>query len=77
MSRQARELFILMLLLVIKFILLVVMINDDIGNGGGNHFDEIPKFWTDFGAGNDFLGVALVEYIDKRWMFGLDNTTNR
>ncbi len=26
---------------------------------------NIWKIWGDFGAGDDFLGVALVEYIDK------------
>ena len=35
------------------------------------------KFRSDFGAGNDFLGVVLVEYIDKRSIFGLGNSTNR
>ncbi len=38
---------------------------------------KFPKFWSDFGAGNDFLGVALVESIDKRSLFGLGNSTNR
>ena len=27
--------------------------------------------------GDDFLGVALVETIDKRLIFGIDTTTNR
>ena len=40
-------------------------------------FDEIPKFWSDFGAGYDFLGVALVEYIDKGSIFGLESRTYR
>ena len=40
-------------------------------------FVEIPKFWTRFGAGDDFLGVALVETIDKRLIFGLDSMCNR
>ena len=35
------------------------------------------KFWTDFGAGDDFLGVALVEYIDKRSIFDLHYSTKR
>ena len=30
---------------------------------------KFPKFWGGSGAGNDFLGVALVEYIDKRLIF--------
>ncbi len=53
--------------------------NDDIG-GGWNlsvHFVEIPKFWSDFGAGDDFLGVALVESIDKRSIFDLHYSTDR
>ncbi len=53
--------------------------NDDYGGGGGHfvHFVEILKFWSDLGAGVDFLGVALVEYIDKGSMFGLDTASNR
>ncbi len=40
-------------------------------------FFEILKFFGRFAA--DLLGVAydLVEFIDKRWIFGLDTTTNR
>ncbi len=58
------------------------MLIDVIGgiDGGGNHsvhFFEIPKFWTVFGAGDDFLGVALVEYIDKGSIFGLESRTYR
>ncbi len=30
-----------------------------------------------FGAGNDFLGVILVESIDKRLIFGLVSMPNR
>ncbi len=66
---------------------LVIVIVDIIGGNDngiddiGNHvllFVQISKFWTDFGAGDDyFLGVALVEYIDKRLIFGLGNSTNR
>ena len=41
------------------------------------HFDENLKFWGDFGAGDDFLGVDLVETIDKRLIFGLDSMCNR
>ena len=40
-------------------------------------FVEILKFYADFGAGDDFLGVALVEYIDKRLIFGIDSMLNR
>ena len=50
-------------------------IEDAIGGGGGGHFVHVVenwKFWGDFGAGDDFLGVALVDYIDKRLLFGLD-----
>ena len=75
MSRQARELFILMLLLVMKVVLLVIMmilvaVVEII-------LLNFRKFWTDFGAGDDFLGVALVEYIDKRSIFGFETTINR
>ena len=38
---------------------------------------KFPKFWGDFGAGDDFLGVDLVESIDKGSIFGLETTTNR
>ena len=55
----------------------VGFIQDIGGGGGGHHFDEISKFWSDFGAVNDFLGVALVDYIDKRSIFGLGYSTNR
>ncbi len=54
--------------------------NIDIGNGSdgvGGHFVEILKILGVFGAGDDFLGVALVESIDKRLIFGLGNGTNR
>ncbi len=36
-----------------------------------------PKFWSGFGAGDDFLGVALVESIDKELIFGVGSSTNR
>ncbi len=36
-----------------------------------------PKFWSGSGAGDDFLGVALVEYIGKRSIFGLGSMPNR
>jgi len=52
-----------MLLPVMKVILFILM--------------KIPKFWGDFGAGNDFLGVDLVESIDKGSIFGIGNSTNR
>ena len=38
---------------------------------------NFAKFWSDHGAGDDFLGVALVEYIDKRSIFRLGSSTNR
>ncbi len=53
----------LLIMMVLKVILFILM--------------KFPEILTDFGAGDDFLGVDLVEYIDKRCMFGLDNTTNR
>ncbi len=56
-----------MLLLVMMVLMILVAV-----------FDEISKFWSDFGAVNDFLGVALVYYIDKRSiLFGLGYSTNR
>ncbi len=38
---------------------------------------KFPKIRGDFGAGNDFLGVDLVESIDKGSIFGLVYNTNR
>ncbi len=38
---------------------------------------KFPKFWGDFGAGDDFLGVALVESIDKGSRFDLHYSTDR
>ncbi len=38
---------------------------------------KFPKFWSDFGAGDDFLGVDLVESIDKGSMFDLGYSINR
>ena len=65
---EARELLItilmaMMVLAVVDVILVILLKN--------------RKCSGDFGAGNDFLGVALAESIDKRSMFGLDTTTNR
>ena len=40
-------------------------------------FLKIPKFWTGFDAGDDFLDPSRVESIDKRSIFGIDTTTNR
>ncbi len=40
-------------------------------------FDENLKILGDFGAGDDFLGVDLVESIDKRSIFRLDYSTYR
>ncbi len=39
---------------------------------------KFPKFWSDFGAGDDFriLGVDLVETINNRSIFGLGYSTN-
>ena len=56
-------LFFIMLLLSIMVILV--------------HFVQNPKFWGDFGAGNEFLGVDLVETIDRRLIFGLGSMCNR
>ncbi len=58
MISMLMEILIMMTMMVFHFV--------EIGGGGGHHFDEISKFWSDFGAVNDYLGVALVEYIDKR-----------
>ncbi len=76
MSRQARELLIL-LLVVMKVVLLVIMMILAVVEIMMVILLNFRKFWTDFGAGNDFLGVALVESIDKRWMFGIDTMFNR
>jgi len=70
MSCQARGLSILLLVVqkilvaVVEVIILFILM-------------KFPKLWSDFGAGNDFLGVALVQYIDKRSIFGVGSSTNR
>ncbi len=56
--------------------------NDGIDRIGGHfghsvHFVEISKFWGDFGAGDDFLGVDLVESIDKGSVIWLGSMCNR
>ncbi len=38
---------------------------------------KFHHFGGDFGAVNDFVGVALVESIDKRFIFGLVSMSNR
>ena len=76
MSRQARELSIL-LVVVIKVVLLVIMMILAVVEIMLVILLNFRKFWTDFGAGNDFLGVALVEYIDNRSIFGFVTTINR
>ncbi len=38
---------------------------------------KIQKFWGGFGAGDDFLGVDLVESIDKGSIFELYSMCNR
>ena len=38
---------------------------------------KFAKFWSYFGAGNDFLDPSRVESIDKGSGFRLDTTTNR
>ena len=51
------------------------------GGGGGHsvHCVQISNIWCglSLGAADDFLGVALVEHIDKRLIFGIDYGTNR
>ena len=46
--------------------------DDDIDSNGDN-----LKILSGFGAEDDFLGVALVEYIDKGSIFGLESRTYR
>ncbi len=41
------------------------------------HFDENLKIWSGFGPAGRFLGVVLVESIDKRSILGLGNMLNR
>ena len=41
------------------------------------HFVENSKFWTDFGAGDDFLDPSRVEAIDKGLIFRLGSVPNR
>ena len=40
------------------------------------HLDKNPKFWTGFGPAGRFLGVYLVETIDKGLVFGLGSMCN-
>ncbi len=55
-----------------------VVVGNNVDNGEHSvHFVENWKFLGDFGAGDDFLGVALVESIGKRLIFGLDTMSNR
>ncbi len=65
---KARELSLLIVLLTVMLIVLAVVEVISL---------DFSKFWTDFGAGDDFLGVALVESIDKRLIFGIETTINR
>ena len=41
------------------------------------HLDENLKFWGDFCPTGRFLGVALVESVDKGSIFGLEIITDR
>ena len=52
---------------------------DNDGSVGGHivHLVQNSKFWTGFGAGDDFLDPSRVEYIDKRSIFGFETTINR
>ena len=52
-------LFIMMVLATVVEVILLIL------------FVEISKFWGGSGAGDDFLRVALVEYIDRGSIFGL------
>ncbi len=38
---------------------------------------KFAKFWSDFGAGDDFLDPSRVESIDKKSIFDLDSSTFR
>ncbi len=52
----------------------------DIDGNSGVSYDSFVKICSsdiDLGRQIRILGVALVEYIDNRSMFGLDTTTNR
>jgi len=55
----------LMMLLVV--VVVVILFN----------FGQIRKIGSRFGAGDDFLGVDLVELIGKRSSFGLETNSNR
>ena len=62
----------------------IVVIIDNVGiDGSGGYFGhsvlfvENSKILTDFGPVGHFLGVGLVESIDKRLIFGLSNSTIR
>ena len=57
--------------LVVIMVMLMVLMMEMV------HFVENSKVGGHFGAGDDFLGVDLVETIDKRLILCLDTTTNR
>ncbi len=57
----------MLMLLVVLTLLVMLMV----------HFVKISKFWSDHGAGDDFLDPSQVESIDKGSIYGLDTATNR
>ena len=67
---EARELLIQFLLIAILLVLMILEVILFI-------LLKFRNFVLISALGDDFLGVALVESIDKRFIFGLDNTTNR
>ncbi len=70
-SRQARELSLVIIDDVAVDCNGVGNVDNDEDGGGGSHFVEISKFWTGFAAGNDFLEPYRVESIDKGLVFDL------
>ena len=71
--QRGRAPFILMMKMSIATLLLVILTMEVILF----KLVKFRNFWSGFGHAGHFLGVYLVESIDKRLVFGLETTTNR
>ncbi len=67
-SRQAKELLFVSLFEILMMMTMILTVTVRGGSSSGSHSVHFfillknPKFWGDFGAVDDFLGIALVEY---------------
>ena len=74
-SRQAKELSLLSLLVILMKMTMTVAVESLM-----SIYDSFVEIWSskvNLGRQNRILGVALVESIDKRSIFCLDNSINR